>query len=515
MKIDQFSPVDSAAEARPEAGLSEQLRFWRRSIQKHGWAVVLLTLLMGSIATLVVNSATPIYRATATLFIEPAKNKVVSIEEVYGGVSGNREHIQTQVEILKSRELVEKLVKRLSLTTNPATDPMQKPSALNLAIPWREWIPAGWLPEEPAPSEEALNNSVIGSVASSLDVQLVRSSFLIRVSFESPDKALAAKAANTLAEVYIENDLEARLQMTQKAGSWLSDRVKGLRETVEASERALQQFRDREKIVDAKGVALGAASQLNSMTTAMVQARQKAAELENAYNQVQAALKAESRSTLESIPAVLRSGNVMPAKAAQAEAERKLAELSNRYGANHPRIIAAESDLRAARENTQKAVDSVVSSITREYEVAKATEKTMQAELNRSKFEIQDMSRKEFQLATLERDVQSNRQLYEMFVNRAKETGLTGNLQSTIARVVDRAIVPGTPVKPQKTRIITIFLFIGLALGIALALLLEYLDNTVRSGEDVAIKLEVPMLGILPLVPGRHAKFELQRGPAR
>ena len=125
-----------------------------------------------------------------------------------------------------------------------------------------------------------------------------------------------------------------------------------------------------------------------------------------------------------------------------------VAELSNRYGANHPRIIAAESDLRAARENTKKAVDSVVSSITREYEVAKATEKTMQAELDKSKSEIRDMSRKEFQLAALERDAQSNRQLYEMFVNRAKETGLTGDLQSTIARVIDPAVVSGAPVKP-------------------------------------------------------------------
>ena len=136
----------------------------------------------------------------------------------------------------------------------------------------------------------------------------------------------------------------------------------------------------------------------------------------------------------------------------------------------------------------------------------------MQAELDKSKSEIRDMSRKEFQLAALERDAQSNRALYEMFVNRAKETGVAGGLQSTIARVIDPAVVSGTPVKPKKTRIIVISLVIGLMLSIALALLLEYLDNTVRSGEDVAIKLEVPMLGILPWVPGKHAKFELQRG---
>ena len=512
MQIEQLPLEDTEGSVRPEDALSNQLRFWRRSFEKKRWAIVFLTLLVGAVTALIVYSITPIYRSTVTLYIEPAKSKVVSIEEVYGGVSGNREHIQTQLEILKSRELAEKLVKRLNLTTDPAIDPRQKPPALDLPFHWRDWIPAGWLPDESAISEEALNERVIRSVRSDLDVQLVRLSFLIKVSFESTDKALAAKVANTLADVYVENDLEARLQMTQKAGSWLTDRVKGLRATVEASERALQQFRDKEKIVDAKGVALGASSQLNTLTTAMVAARQKVAELENAYRQVQAVLKGESRAKLESIPAVLRSPSVIPLKTAEAEAERKLAELNNRYGANHPKIIAAESDLRQARENTQKVVDSVVSSITREYEVAKATEKTMQSSLDKSKSEIQDMSRKEFQLASLERDVQTNRQLYDLFVNRAKETGVTGDLQSTIARVVDPAIVTMTPVKPRKTLIISISLFIGLMLGIVLALLLEYLDNTVRSGEDVATKLQVPLLGILPWVPGKHAKFELQRG---
>jgi len=512
MKIEQLPQEESAAEDRPEDALSGQLRFWRRSLEKRRWAILLLTLLVGAVTTLIVYSLTPVYRSTATLYIEPAKNKIVSIEEVYGGVSGNREHIQTQVEILKSRELVDKLVKRLRLATDPAIDPRQKPPALNLPIPGRDWIPAGWLPETTPLSEEAVANAVIRAVRSDLDVQLVRLSFLIRVSFDSTDKNLAAKVANTLAEVYIENDLESRLQMTQKAGSWLTGRVKGLRETVETSERALQQFRDKEKIVDAKGVALGASKQLESYTTAMVAARQKVAEFENAYRQVQAVLKGESRATLESIPAVLRSPSVMPLKTAEGEAARKLAELNERYGANHPRIIAAESDLRSARENTQKAVDSVVASITREYEVAKATEQSMQSSLDKSKNEIQDMSRKEFQLAALERDLQNNRQLYELFVNRAKETGATGDMQSTIARVIDPAFVSSVPVKPQKAMIIAISLLLGLMLAILLSLLLEYLDNTVRSDEDVAIKLEVPLLGILPWVRGRHTKFELQRG---
>ena len=511
MKIEQLPQEDSTAGTRGSDALSQRLRFWRRSIEKHQWAIAFLTLLVGAITAFVVYSITPIYRATTTLFIEPTKSKVVSIEEVYGGLSGTRDHIQTQAEILKSREMAARLAKRLKLTTHPAVDPRQAPPALNLSIPWEKWVPAGWLPEPPPPSEEAIVNAAIGVVLASTDVRMVRNSYLIKVSFESSDKYLATTAANTLAEVYIENDLEARLLMTQQAASWLTGRVKGLRETVEASERALQQFRDREKIVDSKGVALGASSQLNTLTTTLVAARQKVAELENAYHQVQSVLKGESRATLESLSSVIRNPSVVRAKDAESDAEKKLAELSKRYGAEHPRMIAAESELRSARENTKKTVDATVTTITREFEVAKATEKTMQASLDKSRSEIQDISRKEFQLAALERDVQNNRQLYELFVNRFKETSVTGDLQSTIARVIDHAVVPGAPIKPQKTRIIAISLVIGLMLGIMLAFLLEYLDNTVRSGEDVASKLQVPLLGILQWIRARHRKFEVQR----
>ena len=493
--------------------MSKQLRFWRRSIYKHWWIIVLMAVLIGAIAAFVAYSLTPIYSATSTLLIEPIKSKVVSIDEIYGGPSGTREHLQTQVEIMKSRELASKLVKSLKLGSHPAMDPLTAPEALSISIPWKKWLPAALQPEAPAtpPSAEALTNIAISKVMSNLSVQPVRNSQLIRVSFESPDRELAAVVANEIARVYIENDLEGRLRMTQNAASWLSERVKGLRQSVEGSERALMEYRDREKIVDAKGIALGASSQLTSMTTNLVTAQQKVAELESSYRQVQAVLKGDSRTALESVPAVARSTNVTSLKNAESEAERKMAEAAKRYGPDHPRLISADADLRAARENTKRAVDSVVATITREYEIAKSTEQTMITSLDKSKTEIRDIGRKEFQLATLERDVQANRQLYDMFVSRSKETNITSDLQSAIARVIDPAIIPGGPVKPQKARIIQIWLGLGLLLGIALALMIERLDNAVRSTEDVAIKLEAPLLGILQWVRSVKGKFGLQR----
>ena len=261
--------------------------------------------------------------------------------------------------------------------------------------------------------------------------------------------------------------------------------------------------------MDVKGAALsGAGKQLEEVTTRLVTIRQQRAEAENAYNQVQAALKANAG--LDSIPAVLKNPLVQTLKQAEGEAERKLSELGKRYGKEHARMIAAESELKSARENTRKQIEVVVAGITKEYAVARANEQSVERVVAQSKAEIQNLNRKEFQLGVLEREVAANRQLYDMFLNRFRETNVTGDLQSTVARVVDPAMA-GSPVSPRTGMAITAALLAGSILGIMLAFLLEYLDNTVKNSDDVEYKLGLPLLGILERIKVTRKGQELRR----
>ncbi len=493
---------DEATERSTDA--AEQLRFWRRSIAKHKWSALGLALVVALLTALVVFSMTPIYRATTTLLIEASKAKVVSIEEVYNGTAagGIREYFQTQAEILKGRELAEKLVRKLNLTTHPALDPRQAVRS--------PWLPKFGFSEKAPPAEDEIFDAVVRKVSNSLEIHLVRNSQLVKISFESPDRQLAATVPNVLAEIYIETDLDGRLQMTQKATAWLTERLGGLRAKVTSSERALQDYRERERIIDAKNVAMsGAAKQLEELSAGLVSARKRRAEAENAYNQVQAALAAKS--SLESIPAVLRDPLVQRLREAQAEAERKLAEYSKRYGSENPRLAQAQTELKTARDNTRAQIDVVVAGITKEYEVARANEQSTEKVLSQSKSDIQSINRKEFQLGVLERDVAANRQLYDMFMTRARETNVAGDLQSTVARVVDPAVVPRVAVSPRKGLAISVALAVGLVLGTLLAFLLEYLDNTVKSSEDVEQKLGLPLLGILQRLRTSAKDETLQR----
>jgi succinoglycan biosynthesis transport protein ExoP len=488
--------------------LAEQLRFWRRSISKHKWSALALALAIALLTTLIVFVIQPTYRSTATLMLESNKSKVVSIEEVYSAMSSNREYYQTQAEILKSEELARRIVTKMKLVDHPVMDP-RKQSEGGFSL--KKMVPAAWLGEDDADkyTPEKMQTAVITRFKKELTIELVRNSQLIKISYESPDKEFAAAAANWVAEGFIEADMDARLAMTQKAGAWLTERLSGLRKKLEESERALQQFRERERIVDAKGVAQsGASRQLEQLSEGLVSARQKRAEAEAAYQQVQAAQK--SKIDVESIPAVQKNAIYIQLKAAESAAESRLADAAKKYGPEHPKRQTADAEVRAAKENTRRQIDTITTSITKEYELARAQEGAVERALAQSKGDILGMNRKEYELGVLEREVASNKSLYDMFTSRMKETNAAGDLQSPIARVVDPAVVNAIPYSPKKLRIIGIAAVVGLILGIMLALLLEYLDNTVKNAEDVDTKLRQSMLGQLPRIKGKLEAGDLQ-----
>jgi succinoglycan biosynthesis transport protein ExoP len=483
-----------AAEAPPPAAMEtlDIVEYWR-AIAKRRWSILGLTLVVAVLAALIASSMRPLYRGSATILIEQGKSKVVSIEEVYSQGLIQREYYQTQVEILKSDELAGKVVQKLKLTTHPDFDVRQAEPG------WLARLLAFGAPREPAsPSEDQVLKAAVARFRNELQVQLVRNSQLVRISFSTHDRDLAGRVPNALAETYIENDLEARVAMTQKASEWLRARMGELRSKVETSEKALQDFRDREHIVDAKGLAMsGASKQLEEFTRSLVEARQRRAEAESAYAMVQQIRAGRAQVSYDSIPAVLRNPLVQRMKEQEADAEKRLSDAAKRYGPEHPKMIQAHAELDAARANTHRQIEDVVTGLSKEYEVAKANESAVATALAQSKADIQGLNRKDFQLGILERDVQQNRNLYEMFVNRLKETSAAGDLQSTIARVVDPSSAPPGPYAPNRTQIVTIAASAALVIAAMLALLLDRLSNTINSTTDVETRLGMPVLGVL------------------
>jgi polysaccharide biosynthesis transport protein len=482
----------------PTTSRSEKLdvlEYWR-AISKRRWSIVSLAVLVAILTALVAFSIRPTYRSTATLLIEPGKTKVLSIEEVYSKGLTDRDHYYTQVEILKSDELARRVIEKLKLDKHPDYDPRIAPPG------WRETlIPAALRPEKKPLTDDDVVKLVVKQFKQDLQVNLIRNSQLAQISFIAHDKGLSATVPNTLAEIFIESDLEARVAMTQKATGWMRERMGELRAKVEAAEKALQDYRERERIVDAKGVSMsGASKQLEELSRSLVEARQKRAEAESAYQQVQQARA--GRTSLDTLPAVLRHPLVQKLKELEGEADRKLSDAAKRYGPEHPKMIQARAEAEQARDSTRRQIEVVVAGVAKEYEIARANESAVERALGQSKYDIQSLNRKEFQLAVLEREVQQNRNLYDMFVGRLKETSVGSDFQSTVARLIDPATNPTETYAPRKTQIVLIAFGIALIVAMLMALLLDRLNNTLNSTGDVEHRLGVPVLGVLHKVKG-------------
>lgn len=502
--------------------LNIDFQHYLRILRKHKWSIFILTTLISTLAAFYAYTATPIYKSTATLLIESQKANVVSIEEIYGFDGAGAEYYQTQFELLKSRALAEKVIKRLNLQAHPLYKNSAEPGPLSL----KSLRQLGLLSEEePAEAVEPVSDVIQGETVegefvlpnkftqedrdllslttkfmSALTIEPVRRTQLVKISFESPDAELAALVANTVGDTYIESYLDAKMEMTEKAAEWLSDRLGGLQLKLHAAETRLIEFREEHQLIDVAGtVGKLNEQQVTIATTELSLARRQLAEVESLYREVQR-LKKNSPELLDAIPAVQQDQLVRTFKIEQDQQQRELDELSNRYGAKHPKIVDARSRLDVVTQSLNRQIDRVISSIKSDFDIANQKVASLSRTLSAGKREIQNVNKKKFELAALQRDVDANRKLYETFFNRIRETDETGGLEAANARVSDLAVPASSPAKPKKALIVALAFLAGLIGSVLIAFLREQMDDTIKGTDEIEARLGVALLGIIPLV---------------
>lgn len=494
------SPVQMAPPFAPvQLGLSEEsklalLDHWR-SIKKRKWPVLGLATALAALGAAVAFSMTPVYRSTATVLIEPGKPKFLSMEDMLGGAMQTKEHYQTQVEILKSREVALRTVSTMKLWTTPELDP--RISAASATAKLKSMLGQAGAPVEW--TDETLADAVIKPFMESVTVEPVRLSQLVKVSYDSPNPALAARVANDIASNYIDSDRDAKFKLAQGLNGWLEKRATTLRENLLESEKALQAYREEKGLINLSGSAQGLAGmQIGEVSQRLAEARARRMQLEGTYNMV----ANTSNSDYSNVPSVANNPTVQEALRQEAAAQKLVAELSENLGPNHIKMQEAQSSLASAQRYLAQQRRSAARSMVQEYNLARQAEKSLETALTSATGGVQDVNRKEFQLQVLEREVSSNKQLYDLFMSRAKEMDAGSDLQAAVARIVDPAVVTTIPVRPNKGQIILVAFVLGLMIGAMGAVLLERMDNTIKGSESAELKLQQPVLAVLPALSG-------------
>ncbi len=477
---------------------SPDLVAYGRAILQYKWVILALTVAGALVAALAAWRITPMYRSTTTVLIEPSAARVVSIESVLSGPNPSREYFQTQAERVKSADILARASIATGLARRAEFNPRLRPKRA-----WRAWLDsslpsfAALLPgAEMAMSEASDEALVVQSMSERLWVEPIRLSQLLRIGFEASDPSVAAAVANAIAMAYIQADLDARRDATLGANRAINDRLADLKSRLDASEAALQAYRDREGLVDGKTTPLGgSARRLEELIQRLVEARARRAEAEEAYNVVRGA-----GDNMDSVPAIVRSTEVQRAREVETEAERALAGIAERAGPAHPKYAIAEAELAAARASTRRLKQNIVTSLGKEYNAALATERQLESAVAQTRGQIQSTNRKEIQLTMLEREAATNRQLHQTFLARLRETSAANDLPVANARVVEPAVPALQAARPRIAPASGGGAVLGLGIGLLFAIVRKRMENGVNTTHDVEARLHQRLLAAVPAV---------------
>ena len=448
------------------------LKEYLRLLFKHRWliaAVFIVTAVTGTIYTFL---QTPIYQASATVLIEPELPKVLNIQEVTSPGLGTLEYYRTQYALMMSRPVLHNAVEAL------------KRSNRNAAL---------------AALGEGTDPHV--KQAGSLSIEPIRNTQLVLVQFQHPDPVLAAEVATAVAQAYVKYNLDVKLKGTRDALAWLNEQMSGLKGKVEDSSTALQNYRVRSGILgiqEQRGLTAQTAGEVNR---AHLEAQAQRLSIEaklGALNRISTE-QAGPESLLTSIDDPL----IRKLKTEMAELQGLRSKLLQTYKERHPEVLKVDAQIQQLSQRMDADIKKALRSLDTEYRVARAREDSLMGVVNRLRGEGQQLNEKEIQYGTLQREQDSNQQLYEAVLKRVKETGVQGGLESNNARVVEEATRPGSPIRPRKQLALLMSLLVGLGLGIAAAVTIEYFDTSVKSPEDIERVLGLPVIAVVPLFEGR------------
>ena len=490
-------PFAETAEAPEADSKVNWVALWR-SIRKRRWLILAVAAIATTIAGFYAQSISPVFRSTTTLLIESGKTKILSIEEVYNAVSQDREYYQTQVEILRSRDVALRTVIATKLWDEPEFDPRQ-PARGPLTVAREFFIrPPEALPWTP----ERLADETVGRYLAAVSIEPVRLSQLVKISFDAHDRELAAKIADATANAFIESDRDSRLKLNLSVTGLLQDRLVALREKLLQSEQELQKYRESAGLVSVSGSQGIAGQQLTEISQRLVAAKVRRTELESAYQQAERITDGD----YSSLAAVINQPGIAEARTRLTLANLLLEDVTKTLGEQHSRVIEARAAVASAQRQLQAQTRAVVASLKAEAQAARDTERSLQAAVSSARTTVQGINRQEFQLGVLEREVQTNKQLYELFLSRTKETSVSTNLQTAVARIVDRANPAGAPLRPNKPQIVLATMLAALSVSALASILRDKFNNTLQGSDEAENRLQHPVLATLPSVRGSEAQ---------
>lgn len=493
------------------------LAYWHMLVRRR-WLILGIVAAVLAIALVRTLLTPPTYRATAVLEITNEGMQVMQVQGITPLRGGyDPDFNQTQYELLKSHDLAQRVAENLGLADSDIFKRLQPPS-------WFQRLRALWAPEskavsaamgndadeDPASSDSSAAGAPITVTASGPDsaqarlqratgliqgglvIDPIRNSHLVRIHYDSMLPRFAAEVANAVADGFIASSMDRRVGASSYASKYLKDQLAQLRSRLEDSEKDLVSFAKKEKIVTSdKGASL-AAQNLSDLNRSLADAQAKRIQAEARWNEAKSASGA-------ALPADMLNDSILR------ELQKRLAQLQGQYQdqlkifkPEYPSMLALKSQIDAVNKQIANELHNIRASVKAEYDAAASQEKMLENQLNELRSKALEVDSRSIRYNILKRDVDTNRQLYNALLQRYKEVSMAGGVKPSNISIIDRATVPHGRYAPSLSRNLLMGLLLGAFLGVGTALVLEYLDDTLKTPEDIEHHLHLGVLGIIP-----------------
>jgi polysaccharide biosynthesis transport protein len=482
----------SSEAGQPEVGADSagpkiDFRTYWRTIRKR-WPFVVLSMIVATVIAFVYTYRQPkIYEATCQIIIEPMAPQVLPgskdvVELGTGTYWANKEFYETQYRIIQSTSVGQRTAEKLGLQYDP--DYAGAVGASHDAV--------------------ALGRALSGQIS----VKALKDSRLALITATDRKPQRAALIANTVADTYIEYNLDYKLEGARSAMAWLAEQETDLKRQLEESELKLYQYKKDRNLL---AVSLDDKESMLSQNLANVNGKLTELHIRLLEMEAKRKMVLQARNNIaesENLPEIRDRPTIEKLRDTYVQLSKDYAELSSRYGSEHPKIKALSGEMDTIRHAYEKEIDGVLATFEKSYQEMVDNERSLKALMEQQKKEAIELSKIEVEYKPLRRASEQEEKMYGIIASRQKEIDITGPMKTNNVRVLERAIVPGAPVRPKPVQNLLLGLLLGLGTGIGMAFVIEALDNTLKTQQDVEQFLGTPVLGLVPIIgaaPGGEA----------
>lgn len=487
-------------EADETIDLSERnLYEYYEILYKHRWTIIPIFLIIVTLVMILTFLTTPVYQATATLVIdkEQTVSPLTGERMDYESYLSQSMTFKTHFKLIKSREVMLKLIRKLELDQVREKQGMETRPWKILLARFKKNLSLILAREEEMLTIEDMQERLIIALQQKITIEEVRDTRLLNINVKDNNPELAREIANTVAAVYIEFDITNRLKYSKNTVSWMGDQLYEIKKKLEDAEQEFLEFKQAEKIFSIEGRQNIISQKIEEFNDTYIEAR-------NSRLEIGAKLTELERSVSEKdslIYARTLVGNSLIERlySQLLEQEVELSRLSQVYKSSHPKMEQINTKKANILEKLEQEISREIEGMQAAREVLIVREKVLLDTITDFEKEAMDINAKELRYVILQRNVQTNQKLYETLLSKVKETNVTGSGYSSNIRITGEAVTPSNPILPKKKMNLLLSIIFGLMVGVGISFLLEYMDQTLRTEEDIEKYLNLPVLSVVPV----------------